>query len=93
MSGDCATNGILSTVDIDKLDVVQNAVTGVAGNDPYLRQIGSDLLIVNRSTGNNVTILDTKTLALREQLATGAGSNPQDVAVKGNKLHFEVWCH
>jgi DNA-binding beta-propeller fold protein YncE len=53
-----------------------------------VRQVGNQLYIVNRSVGENVTILDAKTLSLVGQHSTGAGSNPQDVAVVGNKLYI-----
>ncbi|MDB4958422.1 MAG: hypothetical protein JWO36_5991 [Myxococcales bacterium] len=79
--------GSLSTIDIATLEVRQNVVAGVVGADPYLRSYGGKLFIINRSTGNNITILDGKTLAFEEQLGTGASSNPQDVAVKGQKLY------
>jgi hypothetical protein len=87
VSGDFTATGILSTLDIDTLAMVRNAVTGVAGVDPVVRLIDNDLLIVNRAGGDNVTILDATSLILKEQLATGVSSNPQDVAVKGNKLY------
>ncbi len=61
------------------------------GDDPVLRKVGGELFVVNRSDGNNVTILDATTYALVDQLGTGAGSNPQDVAVKGTKLYVPVY--
>ncbi|MBA3539606.1 MAG: hypothetical protein H0T79_08240, partial [Deltaproteobacteria bacterium] len=51
-----------------------------------LRKFGDELFVVNR-TSNNVTILNATTFALVEQLATGAATNPQDVAVHGSKLY------
>ncbi len=80
--------GILTTVDVDTDGVMQNAAPqGAVGDDPVLRESGNELFVVNRADGNNVTILDATTHALVEQLGTGAGSNPQDVAVLGNKLY------
>jgi hypothetical protein len=87
VSGDFKTTGTLATIDPLALTMTQNAVAGVAGSDPYLRRFGCELFIVNRFTGDNVTILDASTLQLVDQLATGASSNPQDVAVHGNKLY------
>lgn len=80
--------GVLSSLDVGTLAVMMNAGPAMSvGDDPILRHIGDELLIVNRSDGNNVTILDAATLQLEEQLGTGASSNPQDVAVLGNKLY------
>jgi DNA-binding beta-propeller fold protein YncE len=87
VAGDFNSTGILSVLDVPHLTISPNAVHGVAGDDPYLRKVGGELFIVNRDKGNNVTVLDASTLALVEQLATGAGSNPQDVAVHGAKLY------
>lgn len=79
--------GVVSRLDIATLDMQQNAVPGAATSDPVLRHLGDSLYIVNRSVGENVTILDAHSLAPVNQLSTGAGSNPQDVTVVGNKLY------
>lgn len=79
--------GVLSTIDPATREVHRDVgPTGAVGNDPVLRHIGKELLIVNRGD-NNVTILDDDTLALKEQIGTGAGSFAQDVAVAGDKLY------
>jgi hypothetical protein len=84
--------GVLSTVDITTQNLSQNvAPAGAVGDDPVLRMYGGELFVINRADGNNITILDAHTFALVEQLGTGAGSNPWDVAVKGNKLYVPVW--
>jgi hypothetical protein len=84
--------GILSTVDTMALTVMQNAgPAGSVGDDPVIRHFGAELFVVNRADGNNVTILDAQTRQLVMQLSTGAGSNPQDVAVKGNKLYAPIF--
>jgi hypothetical protein len=80
-------SGLVSRMDIDTLDMRQNLVPSVAQGDPVLRYAGGKLYIVNRFGANNVTILNAKTLQLEEQLSTGTSSNPQDVAVVGNKLY------
>src|SRR5690606_4603267 len=79
--------GIVSSLDIMKLDMRQNLVASAAQGDPVLRHIGDKLYIVNRFGSNNVTILDAKTMQFEEQISTGASSNPQDVAVVGDKLY------
>jgi hypothetical protein len=79
--------GVISRLDIDDLEMHQNVIQGAAQGDPVLRYIDGTLYVVNRFGSNNVTILDGKTLQLEEQISTGASSNPQDVAVVGNKLY------
>jgi hypothetical protein len=84
--------GVLSTLDPATRAVMTNVGPALAvGADPILRHFGNELFIVNRVDGNNVTILDDQTLAFKEQLGTGAGSNPQDVAVLGPKLYIPVF--
>ena len=84
--------GVLSKLDLKTMTVTKNAApAGAVGDDPVIRKAGNLLYIVNRSDGNNVTILDATTLALVEQLGTGAGSNPQDVAVVGDELFVPVF--
>lgn len=80
--------GVVSRLDIATLAMQQNAVAGAAGSDPVIRHLGDRLYIVNRSVGENVTILDARTLSLVGQHSTGANTNPQDVAVVGDKLYL-----
>jgi hypothetical protein len=79
--------GIVSRLDLATLSMQTNAIAGVATSDPVMRQIGDKLYIVNRSVGENVTILDAGSLSPVGQYSTGANSNPQDVAVVGDKLY------
>lgn len=79
--------GIVSSLDITKLEMRQNLVASAAQGDPVLRHIGDKLYIINRFGSNNVTILDAKTMQFEEQISTGANSNPHDVAVVGDKLY------
>ena len=79
--------GIMSELDVAAQRVTQNLFAGVVGDDPYLRAYNGMLYVVNRSDGNNVTIIDASTLQYVNQIATGASSNPQDVAVVGDKLY------
>jgi YVTN family beta-propeller protein len=79
--------GILSQLDITKLSMCTNVVPSVAQGDPVLRQLGGKIYVINRYGSNNVTILDAKTLTFEDQISTGMNSNPQDVAVVGDKLY------
>jgi len=89
VAGDFGSPGVgtISRLSIDDLAMAQNLVPGAVLGDPVLRSYGGKLYIVNRFGSNNVTILDGATLALEDQISTGASSNPQDVAVVGNKLY------
>lgn len=79
--------GVMSVLSFDPPAVDPRvAPAGAVGDDPVLRRFGDELFVVNRAEGNNVTILDAATFAVKAQLATGAGSNPQDVAAFGDKL-------
>ncbi len=78
--------GILSVLDLATSTVTIGAGPAMAvGSDPVLRKHGDELFIINRAE-NNITILDAADLHLVEQLGTGANTNPQDVAVVGDKL-------
>jgi DNA-binding beta-propeller fold protein YncE len=78
----------MSSLDLRTKEVAQNvAQTGAVGSDPVVRKVGGELFVVNRADGNNVTVLDAASFEVKAQLATGAGSNPQDVAVVGSKLY------
>lgn len=91
VAGDFTTTGMLSTFDPATREVKMNVGPAMAvGNDPMLRHWGNELFIVNRAE-NNITILDDQSLALHEQLGTGADSNPQDVAVVGSKLYVPTY--
>ncbi|MEO8705141.1 MAG: hypothetical protein ABI867_34120 [Kofleriaceae bacterium] len=84
--------GVMSTLDIESLTMTtQVAPNGAIAEDPMIRRFGNELFVVNRAGGNNVTILDAKTFVVKEQLATGAGSNPQDVAVLADKLYVPAF--
>lgn len=87
VSGDFGTTGVFSTVDLEAGTVTANALAGVAGGDPFVRRLGDEVLIINRDSGENITILGGNPLALVDQFGTGGGSNPQDVAVAGGKLY------
>lgn len=86
-SGDFNVTGILSAVRVPQGVVTPNVVAGVAGGDPFLRHFGDEIFIINRDSGDNVTILDEHSFSLVQQIATGTGGNPQDVAPVGRKLY------
>jgi len=84
--------GILSTLDPVTRTVMTNVGPAMAvGDNPSLRHFGNELFIINSNDGNNITILDDQTLAFKEQLGTGTGTNPQDVAVLGQKLYVPTF--
>jgi hypothetical protein len=87
VAGDFQTTGIVSTLDLPARMVTENAVAGVAGADPVIRDLDDGrLYVVNRFGGDNVTILNKADLSLVKQVSTGAGSNPQDVGAVGTTL-------
>ncbi|HUJ59240.1 MAG TPA: hypothetical protein VLX92_12130 [Kofleriaceae bacterium] len=84
--------GVMSKVDVVAGTIDANiAPEGAVGDDPMLRHIGNELFVVNRSDGENVTILNDKTFALVVQLGTGPDSNPQDVAVLGDTVYVPAF--
>ena len=89
VAGDFGSPGVgtISRLTIEELAMSQNLVPGAVLGDPVLRSYGGKVYVVNRFGSNNITILDGATLALEDQISTGANSNPQDVAVVGNKLY------
>jgi hypothetical protein len=88
---DFSTAGVASTISVPGLEVTTNAVEGVASTDPVVRHIGDRVYIVNRLGQDNVTVLDAADLTLVAQISTGAGSNPQDVAVVNGRLYVAAW--
>jgi len=84
---DSKSVGILSAIDIRSLTVSKDVVAAVASTDPVVRSFGGLLYIVNRFGFDNVTIVDPATGKLVDQISTGAGTNPQDVAVRGDTIY------
>jgi hypothetical protein len=80
--------GVLSRLDISTLAMSENVVPAVAQGDPVLRVYDGKLYVINRFGSNNITILNASTLGFENQISTGANSNPQDVAVVGDKLYI-----
>jgi len=87
VAGDFNVTGILSRLDVASRTMTPNALAGVAGGDPYLRVLGNELFIVNRASGENITVVRRSPLGFVDQFGTGGGSNPRDVAVVGDKLY------
>ena len=86
VAGDFNMTGTLARINTATKVVEKNLVPGAVDQDPQTRLIAGELFIVNRGK-NNLTVLDAKTLAIKLQISTGAGSNPQDAAVFGNKIY------
>jgi YVTN family beta-propeller protein len=86
VAGDFNMTGTLARINAATNAVEKNLAAGAVDQDPQARLIGTELFVVNRGK-NNLTVLDAKTLVVKLQVSTGAGSNPQDVAVAGNKIY------
>jgi hypothetical protein len=86
VAGDFDVTGVVSAMRVPQGIIKTNAVAGVAGGDPFLRHFGDEVFVINRASGDNITILD-RALGLVQQVSTGAGVNPQDVAPVGRKLY------
>lgn len=90
VSGDFGATGVISLIDVAAGTIRPNLVRGAVGADPMIRRFGKELFVVNRfgPTGSSVTVFDAATLEVKHQLSTGTNSNPQDVAVIGDKLYL-----
>ncbi|HPH65370.1 MAG TPA: hypothetical protein PLF40_06480 [Kofleriaceae bacterium] len=86
VAGDFNMTGTLARINAATNAVEKNLAAGAVDQDPQARLIGNELFVVNRGK-NNLTVLDAKTLTVKLQISTGAGSNPQDAAVAGNKIY------
>ena len=66
--------------------VTPSAVPAMAiSTDAVVRRYGDAVYVVNRFGFDNVVVLDAATLAVRKQFSTGAGTNPQDIAVANER--------
>jgi YVTN family beta-propeller protein len=88
LGSDSASSGILSRFDLPNTEATVNVVAGVVASDSVMRVFDDKLYIINRFGSDNITIVDTATNSLIAQLSTGAGTNPQDVAVVGSRLYI-----
>ncbi len=88
VSGQFGGTGIMSDLDVTSLVVRENiSPAGGISSDPFLRRFGDKVYVVNRYSANNISVYDAATLLFLEQYGTGAGSNPQDVAVVGGTMY------
>jgi hypothetical protein len=87
VAGDYMGTGVASVIALPGRTVTRNVVAGVASGDPVVRHQDGRIYVVNRFGSDNVTVLDAGDYGLIEQISTGAGSNPQDVAARGNTLY------
>src|SRR5262249_56345850 len=81
--------GAMAAVALPSLTVTKDILHGATSGDPVIRAFGKKLYVINRAAGN-VTIVDTTNASdwtVEAQFSTGTTSNPQDVAVAGNKLY------
>ena len=85
-----APPGVISSLDLSTLTMHTNVVAGVVTDDPVVKKLGTNLYVINRDS-NNVTVLNAATNALVTQIGTGAGSNPQDVAIVGMKAYIPAF--
>lgn len=90
VAGDFGSPGVgsVAKLEIGELRMTLNVAGGAALGDPVIRYIDGKVYVINRYGSNNITILDGKTLKVEDQISTGTNSNPQDVAVVGNKLYI-----
>ncbi len=91
VAGDFQAIGVMSELDVEARVAHNNiAPTGAVGADPILRKHGDELFVINRIE-NNVTILDASDYTQIAQLGTEAASNPQDVAIDGDKVFIATY--
>lgn len=80
--------GTLARLELPSLHVAREIVPMAASGDPVVRVPDGDgrVFVVNRLGADSVTIIDPSTWTVLSQFSTGAGSNPQDLAVHGDRL-------
>jgi hypothetical protein len=88
VSGEFGGTGIMSDLDVTSLAVRKNiSPAGGISADPFIRRFDDKVFVVNRFSANNISVYSAATLLFQEQYGTGAGSNPQDVAVVGDTMY------
>jgi hypothetical protein len=86
VAGDYMGTGIASTIALPGRTVTRNVVGGVVSGDPAVRQQGDRIYVINRFGADNIAVLDAESFDRIEQISTGAGTDPQDVAARGSTL-------
>jgi DNA-binding beta-propeller fold protein YncE len=84
--------GTMAVVGLPSLTVLRDRVPAAISGDPVLRAYGDRLFVVNR-TANNVTIIDPTVTpwAVESQFSTGENSNPQDLALDGDRAYVPLY--
>lgn len=84
--------GTMAVVGLPSLTVLKERVPAAISGDPVLRAYGDRLYVVNR-TANNVTIIDPTTdpWAVESQFSTGPNTNPQDLALAGDRAYVPLY--
>jgi YVTN family beta-propeller protein len=82
--------GTMAVIGLPSLTVLKDVLPGAVSGDPVLRAIDGKLYVVNRDD-NNITIVDAATLAVERQFSTGAKSDPQDIALAGQKAYVPLY--
>jgi len=78
--------GVLSGIALPSLMVTKNLLPQSTGSDPVIRATADKILVVNRIDAN-VTVIDKARFSVVSQFSTGPNSNPQDIAVIGDKAY------
>ncbi|HUQ06119.1 MAG TPA: hypothetical protein VM261_26630 [Kofleriaceae bacterium] len=83
---DYAGAAVMGAIDVASKTLTPSLGTGQLATDPIVRFLGDEVWVINRLTGGNVVAFDPDDWTVTFSGGTGAGTNPQDVAVVGNKL-------
>lgn len=79
----------LSTITMDGKFTVNNAVGLTNGGDVVLRSHEQYLFVINRSGADSIQLFDVNNnLSEVANYSVGAGSNPQDVVIVGDKAYI-----
>lgn len=95
LGADFANNvGTMAVVGLPSLTVIKDMVPSAIAADAVIRAFGDRLYVVNRGA-NNVTIIDPSVAPWRveSQFSTGSNSNPQDIALDGDRAYVTLYNH
>jgi YVTN family beta-propeller protein len=82
--------GSLAVLGLPSLTVAKDQLPGAVSGDPVVRAYGSKIYVVNRFS-NSVSVIDVASWKVVSQFSTGAGTNPQDIAVTGTKAYVVTY--